>query len=61
VPSKPNRDPSRHDATLSEVLEESARLKRQSAALLKRIAELEEKIAERLPLVSNRKSPPRKA
>jgi hypothetical protein len=58
VPDTPKR--TKADATLAEVLAESARLKRQSAALLKRATELDEHIANRLPLVGATPKPPRK-
>ena len=47
------------DKTLIEVMAEAARLKRQSAELLKRIADLDEKIAER-PLAPAKPPRPKK-
>jgi hypothetical protein len=46
--SKSNPKASRPDATLPEVLAGPARLKRQSAEMLKRMAELDELVAQHL-------------
>ena len=51
--------PRANGRSLAEVMAESARLKRQSAEMLKRIADLDEQIAARLPL-SAPKRPRRK-
>lgn len=56
-------DTPKRPATFAELMAESARLKRQSADILKRMAELDEKIARAAPLVSpprqKKKAPPR--
>jgi hypothetical protein len=51
--------PAAYDLELARIFAEAARLKRQSADMLKRIAELDEQIAARLPLVGA-KPPPRR-
>jgi hypothetical protein len=52
------REAYRAGASLEEILAESARLRRQSAGMLKRIAELDKQIAARLPLIGAK--PPRR-
>lgn len=59
VPKDDDPTPRANGRSLAEVMAESARLKRQSAEMLKRIADLDEQIAARLPL-SAPKRPRRK-
>lgn len=44
----PDKTPPARDPKLAKIISQSARLKRQSAEMLKRIADLDEKIAARL-------------
>jgi hypothetical protein len=52
MPAMPDKNvpvPGVYDPELAKVITESARLKRHSAEILKRVAELDEKITARLP------------
>jgi hypothetical protein len=55
----PRPVPSIYDPHLAAIIVQSKRLKRQSADIMKRIAVLDEKIAERMPVVRSTRAHPK--